>query len=172
MFSIYNSIIFVNTVYVYISLRQPQFLGQQEMETAYTMLAPLHHVVLRTLHLTCMRCLTSTELFVNCLFYVKYPILEQQHNKGAFSSIGNAFAMCLSDIALNSLAKDDLRKFVIAETYSNALNRQWSSFLCLLALSSAVKLLVEAYFQYPKMKPQKRRKIRCPPCLIAPSIHA
>ena len=142
------------------------------METAYTMLAPLHHVVLRTLHLTCMRCLTSTELFVNCLFYVKYPILEQQHNKGAFSSIGNAFAMCLSDIALNSLAKDDLSKFVIAEAYSNALNRQWSSLLCLLALSSAVKLLVEAYFQYPKMKPQKRRKIRCPPCLIAPSIHA
>ena len=79
--------------------------------------------------------------------------------------------MCLSDIALNLLAKDDLSKFVIAEAYSNALNRQWSSFLCLLTLSSAVKFLVEAYFQYPKMKPEKRRKIRCPPCLIAPSIH-
>ena len=119
-----------------------------------------------------LRCLTSTKLFVNCLFYVKYPILEQQHNKGAFSSIGNAFAMCLSDIALNSLAKEDLSKSVIAEAYSNALNRQWSSFLCLLALSSAVKLPVEAYFQYPKMKPQKRRKIHCRPCLIASSIHA
>ena len=81
--------------------------------------------------------------------------------------------MCLSDIALNSLAKEGLSKSVIAEAYSNnALNRQWSSFLCLLALSSAVKLLVEAYFQHPKMKPQKRRKIRCPPCLIAPSILA
>ena len=66
MFSIYNSIIFVNTVYVYISSRQPQFLGQQEMETAYTMLPPLHHVVLRTVHLTCMRCFTSTKLFVLC----------------------------------------------------------------------------------------------------------
>ena len=80
--------------------------------------------------------------------------------------------MCLSDIALNSFAKEDLSKSVIAEAYSNALNRQWSSFLCLLALSSAVKLPVEAYFQHPKMKPQERRKIRCPPCLIAPSIHA
>ena len=73
-----------------------------------------------------LRCLTSIELFVNCLFYVKHPILEQQHNKGEFSSIGNAFAMCLSDIALNSLAKEDLSKSVIAEAYSNALNRQGS----------------------------------------------
>ena len=141
------------------------------METAYTMLVPLHYVVLRILHLTCVVLQASSFLIVNCLCYVKHPILEQQHNKGAFSSIGNAFAMCLSDIALNLLAKEDLSKSVIAEAYSNALNRQWSSFLCLLALSSAVKLPVEAYFQYPKMKPQKRRKIRCPPCLIAPSIH-
>ena len=129
------------------------------------------------LYNTCSIALCGTEnlapyLRCLCLFYVKHPILEQQHNKGAFSSIGNAFAMCLSDIVLNSLAKEDLSKSVIAEAYSNALNCQWSSFLCLLALSSAVKLLVEAYFQYPKMKPQKRRKIRCPPCLIAPSIHA
>ena len=50
------------------------------------------------------------EVFVSCLFYVKYPILEQQHNKGAFSSIGNAFAMCFSDVALNSFAKEDLSK--------------------------------------------------------------
>ena len=57
-----------------------------------------------------LRCLTSIEVFVSCLFYVKHPILEQQHNKGAFSSIGNAFAMCFSDIALNSLAKEDLSK--------------------------------------------------------------
>ena len=105
-----------------------------------------------------LRCLTSIELFVNCVFYVKHPILEQQHNKGAFSSIANAFAMCLSDIALNSLAKDDLSKSVIAEAYNNALNRQWSSFLCLLALSSAVRLPVEAYYPISKNETTKEKK--------------
>ena len=33
-------------------------------------------------------------------------IIEQQHNKGAFSSIANTFATRLSDIALNSVRPD------------------------------------------------------------------
>ena len=94
-------------------------------------------------------CLTSIELFINSLLYVKHPILEQQHNKGTFSCIANAFATCLSDIALDSLAKHDLSKSVVTESYNNALNRQWSLFLCLLALSSAINLPIEAYFPIP-----------------------
>ena len=53
-----------------------------------------------------LRCLTSIKLFVNSVFYVKRPILEQQHNKGAFSCTANAFAMCFSNIALHSFAKE------------------------------------------------------------------
>jgi hypothetical protein len=60
-------------------------------------------------------CLTSIELFINYLLYVKHPILEQQHNKGTFSCIADAFAMCLSNTALDSLAKDDLSKSVVTD---------------------------------------------------------
>ena len=54
--------------------------------------------------------------------------------------------MCLSDIALNSVTKEDHCKPIITEAYSNAMNHQWSSFVCLLALSSVVKLQIESYF--------------------------
>ena len=93
-----------------------------------------------------LRCLTSIELFLNSAYYAKHPIIEQQHNKGAFSSIANTFAMCLSDNALDSVTKEDHCKPIITESYSNALNHQWSSFICLLALSSVVKLPIESYF--------------------------
>ena len=93
-----------------------------------------------------LRCLTSIELFLNSAYYAKHPIIEQQHNKGAFSSVANTFAMCLSDNALDSVTKEDHCKPIITEAYSNALNHQWSSFICLLALSSVVKLPIESYF--------------------------
>ena len=54
--------------------------------------------------------------------------------------------MCLSDNALDSVTKEDHCKPIITEAYSNALNHQWSSFICLLALSSVVKLPIESYF--------------------------
>jgi hypothetical protein len=96
-----------------------------------------------------LRCLSSIELFLNSSFYAKHPIIEQQHNKGAFSSIANAFAMCLSDIALDSVTKEDLCAPIFAEAYSNAMNHQWSSFICLLSLSSVVKRPIESYFPIP-----------------------
>lgn len=96
-----------------------------------------------------LRCLTSIELYVNALFYASHPIFEQQHSKGAFSCIANAFSMCLSDIALASFEKDDLSKSVMAEAYNNSVNHQWSSFLCLLGLSSVLELPIESYFPIP-----------------------
>ena len=117
-------------------------------------------------------CLTSIELFVNSVFYVKHPILEQQHNKGAFSCIANAFAMCLSDIALDSFAKEDPSKSVVAEAYNNALNRQWSSFLCILALSSAVKRPVEAYYPVSADEEKKDSLSTMFNCTIYPRVTA
>ena len=76
-----------------------------------------------------LRCLTSIELFINSTFYARHPIIVQQHNKTACSSIANTFAKCLSDIAQNSVRKEDPCKRIITEAYSNAMNRQWSSFV-------------------------------------------
>jgi hypothetical protein len=57
---------------------------------------------------------------MNASFYASHPIFEQQHNKGAFSCTSNAFAMSLSDIALDALKKDDPSTAVIAEAFNNS----------------------------------------------------
>jgi hypothetical protein len=80
------------------------------------------------------------------LFYVNHPVLEQQHENGAFTSIANALAMCLSDVALSGVQKDDPSKPIVTEAINNAINRQWSSFLCMFALSSALHLPIELYY--------------------------
>jgi hypothetical protein len=88
---------------------------------------------------------------VNASFYGSHPIFEQ-HNKGALSCPSKAFAMCFSDIALNALPKDDPSIAVIAigeEAFNNSINHQSSSFLCLLSLSSVLKLAIESYFPTP-----------------------
>ncbi|XP_028413710.1 52 kDa repressor of the inhibitor of the protein kinase-like [Dendronephthya gigantea] len=54
--------------------------------------------------------------------------------------------MCLSDIALGSVTKEDPCAPILTEAYSNAMNHQWSSFICLLSLSSVVKRPIESYF--------------------------
>ena len=98
-------------------------------------------------------------LFLNSTFFAKLPIIQQQHNKGAYSSIANTFALCLSDIALNSITKEDPCKPIITEAYSNAMNHQWSSFVCHLALSSVVKLLIDSYFPITPTESTTKDKI-------------
>jgi hypothetical protein len=96
-----------------------------------------------------LRCLTSIELYLNALFYGSHPIFEQQHNKGAFTCIANAFSMCLSDIALACYTKDDPSESVRTEAYNTSINHQWSPFLCVLGLSSVLRLPIESYFPIP-----------------------
>ena len=40
-----------------------------------------------------LRCLTSIEMYLNAKYYVSHPLIKQLHNKGAFVSLDNAFAM-------------------------------------------------------------------------------
>jgi hypothetical protein len=69
------------------------------METAYTMLVPLNYVEKRALQLTYVA--LEALNFINSEFDTNHPILEQEHDKGAFSCVANAFSACLSDIALD-----------------------------------------------------------------------
>jgi hypothetical protein len=106
---------------------------------------------------------------VNASFYASHPIYEQQHNKGAFSCPSNAFAMCLSDIALNALQKDDPSTAVVGGAFNNSINHQWSSFLCLLSLSSVLKLPIESYFATPvNSSPSKDSLSLMFNCIILP----
>ena len=102
------------------------YLRLLEMAIVCTMLVPLHCVTTNPLHLTSVA-LQVLNFFLNSTFYAKHPIIEQQQNKAAFTA--NTFAMCLSDIALNSVTKEDPCKPIITEAYSNAMNCQWSRHL-------------------------------------------
>ena len=53
--------------------------------------------------------------------------------------------MCLSDAALDGFRKEDPNSAILAEAVNNAHNHQFSSFLCLLSLSSVVNLPIESY---------------------------
>ena len=53
--------------------------------------------------------------------------------------------MCLSDAALDCMKQGEEKLAVIAEAKLNAKNFQFSSFLCMLALSSVLQLPIESY---------------------------
>ena len=93
-----------------------------------------------------LRCLTSIELYLNCLYYCQHPLVEQQYEKGAFNCKGYCFATCLSDVAIGSLTKEDPSKAFLAVAYNNAFNHHYSSFLCMLSLSTVVGLPIESYY--------------------------
>ena len=54
------------------------------------------------------------------LYYSSHPLVEQQHSNGAFNSKANAFAMCLSDAALEISRKEDPCSSILAEAVHNA----------------------------------------------------
>ena len=61
------------------------------------------------------------------------------------SSKANAFAICLSDVALEISRKEDPCSSIMAEVVYNAHDHQYSSFLCMLALSSVLKFPIECF---------------------------
>ena len=93
-----------------------------------------------------LRCLTSLELHANAAFYSDHPLIEYQHKHWAFSTMKNAFAMRLSDTSLTAFEKDGHYAVVIAEANVNAQNHAFSSFMCMLALSSVTGCPIESYF--------------------------
>ena len=58
--------------------------------------------------------------------------------------------MCLSDAALGSLTKENQCSSTLAEAVNNANNYHFSSFVCMLALSSVIKLPIESYYPIGK----------------------
>jgi hypothetical protein len=62
-----------------------------------------------------LRCLTSIELYEHALYYANHPVIKLQYENGAFTSLKNAFAMCLSDTALSVFENYDNTAAVIEE---------------------------------------------------------
>ena len=93
-----------------------------------------------------LRCLTSIELFENASYYANHPVIKSQHESGAFTSLKNAFAMCLSDTALSVYENLDCNAAVVGEAKNNAKNYEFSSMMCLFALASVLGCTIESYF--------------------------
>ena len=67
-----------------------------------------------------LRCLTSIELFENAKYYANHPLIESQHKNVAFTSLKNAFAMCVSDAALTFFENSNEIAAVLEEAKETA----------------------------------------------------
>lgn len=94
-----------------------------------------------------MRIQTSTELFMNAEFYSQHPCFlsaVNEHSEYFGKSINNLLPMSVSFECLDtSLTKADLVK---QEAILNCTNNKWSSFLCILGLSSVLRRNISTYY--------------------------
>lgn len=82
-----------------------------------------------------LRALSSAELFLNASYYGKHPLfvsLSEQHNK----SESHFFTMSIKNATIDSDLKNEAA--VRYEALLNCKDKEWSSFLCILALSTVV----------------------------------
>ena len=97
-----------------------------------------------------LRCLTAIELYQNAQYYALHPLLELQHNNGAFNSTNNAFAMSISDAALDASEGKNHVQAVCFEASRIAKDYQSATFVCELALASVIGRPIEAYYPVRK----------------------
>ena len=97
---------------------------------------------------SCLRGLTAIELFLNASYYEKHPLVAAKHAQGAFTSINNAYAMIVSDYALDSMEGNNFYTAVIAEAVHTAADFTYSSFIRLLALANVIERPIESYFPF------------------------
>ena len=93
-----------------------------------------------------LRRLCSIELYENAACYSDHPVIKSQHDNGAFTSIKNAFAMCLSNSALSKFEKHDAIAAIIEEGKGNSINYTFSSMMCMFALATVTECTIESYF--------------------------
>ncbi len=108
---------------------------------------------------SCLRCLTSIELCQNLEFYAFHPLIKEQNDKGAFHNLNNAFAMTISDAALEAFAEKQHNKAVLSEALNIAKDFTYSSFLCVLALASVIRQPIEAYYPVNSISHRKCTEI-------------
>ena len=86
-----------------------------------------------------LRCLTCAELFLNCDFYYKHPLLVSIYddNVDIFPTFDSLFSICVSNFSLETNAHDSC--LVKEEAKYNSRAKAWSSFISILALSSVIK---------------------------------
>ena len=82
--------------------------------------------------------MTCIEMFLHVDYYCKHPLFLStfSNHRECFSSVNNILKACVSDASINmDLVSENL---VQHEAISNCNAKSWSSFLCILALSSVI----------------------------------
>ena len=95
---------------------------------------------------SCLRCLTSIELYLHSEFYAMHPTIQYCHKNGACVHESSAFVLSLSFHAADSVAKSDRTPAVQAEAKIIAKNFSFASFLCMLGLATVIDRTIESYF--------------------------
>ena len=94
-----------------------------------------------------LRIITSVELFLNSDFYASHPSIISAFNKFGDKisvSLKNVLPLCLSfDSLVSHASPQDLIK---NEAVLNCENRRWSSYLCMLALSSVTSSFIFSHY--------------------------
>ena len=101
---------------------------------------------------SCLRCLTSIELYINADFYASHQTIKECHAEGAFFHECNAF-VATSFTAADVLSAADRVSAIKMEAKETAQNCRVSSFMSMLGLSSVVRQPIESYF--PVKDPRK-----------------
>lgn len=113
-----------------------------------------------------LRILTSIELFLHCDYYVQHPCFLSIVNKHGkyFKNINNLLPLSVSKEGLDTgMTKADLVK---QEAILNCNDKKWSSFLCILALSSVLGRNIYTY--YPDCGEERYRLFLN--CLVKPRL--
>lgn len=95
----------------------------------------------------CLKILTSIELYLNTEFYSDHPYIESLITKKSSINKKNAFYQCLSFKAIDSSSLGNQNSAIYKEAENNVIDHTFSSFLCMLSLSSVIEMPIEAYFQ-------------------------
>ena len=102
-----------------------------------------------------LRVMTSLELHSHAEFYCKHPTFSSMKSKGYVSTVDSALKLAVSDLSFNSnISGVELVKL---EAFNNCKKFTWSSFLCILALSSVIQTSIQSL--YPDNGLQKYRNI-------------
>ena len=69
-----------------------------------------------------------------------------QHKNVAFTSLKNAFAMCVSDAALTFFDNSNEIAAALEEAKETAKNYTFSSMVCMFALSTVIQCAIQSYY--------------------------
>ena len=95
---------------------------------------------------SCLRCLTCIELYLHASYYAAHPVIKECHRKRAFLNESTALFAALSFFATDSCSEGNNISAIEIEAMETAKNCRYSSFACILALSSVIQQPIESYF--------------------------